>query len=105
MICLYLQQKLQNYLKNGLLLKLIFLFINIWSLSDFSAKSFAEFWMLFISEVVVWMIFTNCNFNFSLSSKYIVISAFSILSTSLRKSMSDFRINDGYDALFICFFS
>ena len=60
--------------------------------------------MLFICEVVVWMWFTNCKFKFSLSCNFIVISASSNLS-NLRKSMSDFRIDDGYDALFFCSFS
>ena len=71
----------------------------------FSAKPLSESWMLFICEVVVWMFFTYFDFKFSVPSNFIVISASSNLSMSLRKSMSDFRIDDGYDTLFICNFS
>ena len=43
--------------------------------------------MLFNCEVVVWMLFTYCNFKFSVSSHFIVISTSSSLSTSFRKSI------------------
>ena len=56
--------------------------------------------MLFICEVVVWMLFTNCNFKFSVSTNFIVISACSNLSTKFRKSISRSRVEDGCDALF-----
>ena len=46
------------------------------------------------------MLFTFCNFNFSVYSSFIVISAYSSLSTSFLKSISGFRIEDGCDALF-----
>ena len=46
-----------------------------------------------------------CNFNFSVSSIFIVISACSNLSTSFWKSISGSRIEDICDALFfIAFF-
>ena len=61
--------------------------------------------MLFIKEVVVWMLFTYCNFKFSVFiSNFIKISACSSLSTSFRKSISGSRIEDGCDALFLLFF-
>ena len=41
-----------------------------------------------------------CNFIFSVSSTFIVISACSSLSTSFRKSISGSRIEDGCDGLF-----
>ena len=46
------------------------------------------------------MLFTNCNFKFSVSSNFIVISTSSSLSTSFLKSISGSRIKDGCDALF-----
>ena len=46
------------------------------------------------------MLFTYCNFNFSVSSNFIVISACSSLSTSLLKSISRSQNEDGCDALF-----
>ena len=61
--------------------------------------------MLFICEVVAWMLLIYCNFKFSVSSNFIVISACSSLSPSFRKSISGSRIEDGYDGLFfIAFF-
>ena len=56
--------------------------------------------MLIICEVVVWMLFTYCNFKFSVSSSFIVISDCSSLSTSFQKSVSGSRFEDGCDALF-----
>ena len=47
------------------------------------------------------MLFTFCSFRFSVSSSFIVISAYSSLSTSLLKSKSGSRIEEGCDAL--CF--
>ena len=53
---------------------------------------------LITCEVVVRILFTYCNFKFSVFS--IVISACSSLSTSFRKSISGSRIGDGCFALF-----
>ena len=50
------------------------------------------------------MLFTSCNFKFSVSSSFIVISACSSLSTSFLKSTSGSRIEDGCDALFYRYF-
>ena len=47
------------------------------------------------------MLFIYFNFNFSVSSNFIVTSACSNLLTSFRKSMSASPIEDGYEALFI----
>ena len=66
----------------------------------FSNKSESESLILFIREVVVWMLFTFCSFQFSVSSSFIVISACSSLSTSFLKSKSGYRIEEGCDALF-----
>ena len=44
--------------------------------------------MLFVCEVVAWMLFTFCNFKCSVSSIFIVISVCSSLSSSFRKSVS-----------------
>ena len=66
----------------------------------FSDKSVSESLMLFICEVVVWMLFTYCNFRFSVSSNFIVTSACSRLSTSFLKSKSVSWIEEGCDALF-----
>ena len=46
------------------------------------------------------MLFTYCNFKFSVSSSFIVISACCSLSTSFVKSISGSRIEDGCNALF-----
>ena len=54
----------------------------------------------FICEVVVWMLFTYCNFNFSVSCSFIVNSACFCLSTSFRKFLSDSRNENGCYALF-----
>ena len=65
-----------------------------------SDESVSESLILFMCEVVVWIIFTYCNFKFSVSSNFIVISACSSLSTSFLKSKSGSRIEEGCDALF-----
>ena len=61
----------------------------------FSDNSGSESWLLFICEVVVWILLTYCSFRFSVSSNFIVISACSILSTSFLKSKSGSRIEEG----------
>ena len=66
----------------------------------FSGKSVSESLISFMYEVVVWMLFTYCNFKFSVSSNFIVISACSSLFTSFLKSKSGSRIEEGSDALF-----
>ena len=67
----------------------------------FSDKSVSESLILFICEVVLWMLLTYCNFSFSVSSSFIMISACPSLSTSFRKSKSGSRIEEGCDALFL----
>ena len=57
-------------------------------------------WILVICDTTAWILFTYCNFKFSVSSNFIVISACSSLCTSLRKSMSGSRTDDRCDALF-----
>ena len=61
---------------------------------------------VFICEVVVvvWSVFTNCTFLFSVSSNFIVISACCSLSNSFRISISGSRIKDGSDDHFSCYF-
>ena len=71
----------------------------------FSDKSVSVSLILFMCEVVVWMLLTYCSFKFSVSSNFIVISACSSLSTSFIKSKSGSRIEEGCDALFFCYFS
>ena len=66
----------------------------------FSDNSVSESLKLFICEIVVWMLLTYCNFKFSDSSNFIVISARSRLFTSLLKSKSGSRIEEGRDAFF-----
>ena len=66
----------------------------------FSDNSVSESLILFICEVVVWMLFTYCNFRFSVSSNFIVISACSNLSTSFPNSKFGSRIEEGCDDLF-----
>ena len=46
------------------------------------------------------MLFTYCNFKYSVSSSFLVISAYSSLSTCFRKSISGSRIEDQCDAPF-----
>ena len=70
----------------------------------FSNKSVSESLILFICEVVVSILLTNCSFRFSVSSRLIVISACSSLSTSFSKSKSGSRIEEGCDALFLLLF-
>ena len=60
---------------------------------------------MFICEVVVWMLLRYCNFKFYVSSNFIVISACSSLSTTFLKFKSGYRIEEGCDALFYCYFS
>ena len=61
--------------------------------------------MLLNCEVVIWMLFTDCNFQFSVFSIFIVFSACSNLSTNFWKSISGSRNEDGCDAsFFIVFF-
>ena len=63
-----------------------------------SDNSFSEWLILFICEV--WMLFTYCSCKFSVSSKFIVTSAFSSLFTSYLKSKSGSRNEEGCDFLF-----
>ena len=77
-------------------------FQNYQKLGSFLAKFLSESWVLLIFEVVDWMLIKNCDFKFSNSSKFVVISTCSNFSISLRKSMSDSGIDDGCFALF-CF--
>ena len=46
------------------------------------------------------MLFTYCNFRFSVTSSFIVISTCSSLSTSFLKSKSGSWMEEGCDALF-----
>ena len=55
-------------------------------------------------EVVVLMLFTYCDFKFSVSSSFILLSACSSLSTTFLKSILGFRNEDGCDAVFYCYF-
>ena len=64
----------------------------------------SELCLLFICVVLVWMLFTQCNFKFSVSSNFIVISACSSLFTSFRKSISGSRTEHGCDAFFFLVF-
>ena len=66
----------------------------------FSDNSVSESLILFICEVVIWMLFTFCSFRFSVSSNFIVIFACSNLSTSFLKCKSGSRMEEGRDALF-----
>ena len=66
----------------------------------FSDNSVSESLILYICEVVVWMLFAYCSFKFSVSSNVIMISACSSLSTNFLKSKSGSRIEEGCDALF-----
>ena len=50
------------------------------------------------------MLFTYFNFKFSNPFNFIVISAYSSLSTGFWKSLSSSRIEDGCDALFFAIF-
>ena len=50
------------------------------------------------------MLLTYCNFRFSVSSNFLVISACSSLSTSFLKSKSKSRVEEGCDALFLLLF-
>ena len=61
----------------------------------FSDKSVSESLILFMCEVVVWMLFTDCNFNFSVSSNIIEISACSSFSTKFLKTKSGSWIEEG----------
>ena len=70
----------------------------------FSNKSVSGSLILFMCEVVVRMFFTYCNFKFSVSSNFIVISACSSLSTSFLKSKSGSRVEEGCDAHFFMLF-
>ena len=72
---------------------------------NFSDKSVSELLILFNCEVLVWMLFTYCNFRYSVFSNFIMISADSSLSTSFLKSKSGSRIEELSDALFYCNFS
>ena len=67
---------------------------------NFPDKSVSESLVLFMWEVVVWMLFTYCSFKFSDSFIFTVICACFSLSTSFPESKSGSRIEQGYDALF-----
>ena len=69
-----------------------------------SDNSVSDSLILFIYEVVVWMLLTNCDVRFSVSSNFIVISACSRLSTSFLKSKSGSRIEEECDTLFFLLF-
>ena len=71
----------------------------------FSTSSVSDSCILLIFVVIVSIRLTYCNFRFSVSSSFIVISACSSLSTSFRKSKSGSRIEEGWDALFLLLFS
>ena len=66
----------------------------------FSTRSVSDSCILLIFVGFVSIRLTYCNFRFSVSSSFIVISACSSLSTSFRKSKSGSRIEEGWDALF-----
>ena len=70
----------------------------------FLGNSVSESLILFICEILVWMLFTCCSFRFSVSSSFIVTSACSSLSTSFLKSKHGSRIEEGC-SLFYCYFS
>ena len=65
----------------------------------FSTRSVSDSCILLILVVFVSIRLTYCNFRFSVSSSFIVISACSC-STCFRKSKSGSRIEEGWDALF-----
>ena len=76
-------------------------FVNVQNFADFFLdKSVSVSLILFICEVVVWILFTYCSFRFSVSSSFIVISACSSFSSSFLESKSGSRIGKGCDALF-----
>ena len=100
MLCPYRRQKLHHFLKDGLPLKFGFFSYMLKISVIFSDNSVSQSLILFIREVVVWMLLTFCIFRFSVSSNFIVISACSSLSTSFLKSKPGSRIEDGCDALF-----
>ena len=66
----------------------------------FSTRSVSDSCMLLIFVVFVSILLIYCNFRFSVSSSFIVISACSSLSTTFRKSRSGSRNEVGWDALF-----
>ena len=66
----------------------------------FSTRSVSDSCILLIFVVIVLIRLTYCNFRFSVSSSFIVISACFSLSTSFRKSRLGSRIEEGWDALF-----
>ena len=66
----------------------------------FPTRSVSDSCILLIFVEFVSIRLTYCNFRFSVSSSFIVISACSSLSTSFRKSKSGSRIEEGWDALF-----
>ena len=74
-------------------------------LNFFSANLGSKNCVLIIFGEIVCMVGTYCNFRFSVSSSFIVFSAFSNLSSSLRKDISYSRTDEVSDALFHCFFS
>ena len=61
----------------------------------FSVRSVSDPCMLFICVVFVLIRLTHRSFRFSVSSSFIVISAFSSLSTIFLKSKSGSRIEEG----------
>ena len=77
------------------------IFLCIWISANLGSKNC----VLIIFGEVVWMVVTYCNFRFSISSSFIVFSAFSNLSSRLRKDISYSRIDNVSEALFHCFFS
>ena len=66
----------------------------------FSANWVSESWIILTCEVVLWILFTYCSFQFSVSSNFILISACSILSSCFWKSLSGSRFDDECEALF-----
>ena len=71
----------------------------------FSTRSVSDSCILLILVGVVSILLTYCNFRFSVSSSFIVISACSNLSTSFRKSKSGSRIEEGWMLSFLLLFS
>ena len=71
----------------------------------FSTRSVSDSCMLLIFVVFVSIRLTYCNFRFSVSSSFIVISACSSLSTSFRKSKSGSRIEKDEMLSFLLLFS
>ena len=61
----------------------------------FSDRSTSDSCILLICVVCVSIRLTYCNFKFSVSSSFILISACSNLSTSFPKSRSGSRIEEG----------